>query len=480
MSLAKKTVQGTMWAYASFSGGKVLIFISTIILARLLSPDDFGLMGFALLVIYYLDLRALQMGAALIYKKDEPDKAANTAFIISLLSGLALFLIANLLSPLVASFFQEARVELILRALSLTFIFSSFGYVHEALLEKELDFKKKFIPDLVQGIVKGAISMVLALLGYGAWSLVWGQVVGALAWTLTLWIVLPWRPSFTFYKSVARELLGYGLQLMAADFLCLIHTEADYLIVGKLLGGTALGFYMLAVRAPDFLIINFCAVITRVLFPAYSKLQDDLPALRRGFLTSLKYISLVTIPVGVGLFFVAPDLVLIFYTDKWANSIPVLQALALNAALMSLDWTAGDIYKARGRPDILTKLNVVENVFIIAALWFGAGYGIVGVAMARLLTTALITVIRLFIAHKLLDVGFWTIMREFRFALTGSLAMLMGLYLLRYFSPPLPGLVTLALSILTGACFYLLALWLIHRETILGAGQVVLEAVDRA
>ncbi|MCP5095263.1 MAG: oligosaccharide flippase family protein, partial [Chloroflexi bacterium] len=271
LNFAKATVKGTFWTYASHYGGKLLVFVSTIILARLLTQEDFGIVGFALVVISFLYvLNDLGIGSALIYYQDDPD-APHTGFWLGLLMGIALFGITWLIAPLAGTFFQDARAVPVTRALGVTFPIIALGNVHESLLHKNLAFRRKFIPDVTKMTSKGLTSIILALLGFGFWSMVVGQIVGAIVLVIAYWYTLSFRPQFRFERKLVRPLLSYGSGIVALNAVAILLTNADYLFVGRFLGAAALGVYTLAFRIPDMLIIQFCTVVGKVLFPVYAK-----------------------------------------------------------------------------------------------------------------------------------------------------------------------------------------------------------------
>ena len=197
---------------------RILEFLTKIILARLLAPADFGLLAIGLLAINTMGLFRNRGGcSALIYKKDDSNHtAANTAFFLLPIVATILFVLAYLSAPYVAVFFNNAAVEPIIRILSLTFIISSFGTVPSMLLEKELEFKKKVLPDTVPIVGYACVAIVLALGGYGVWSLVYGQIVSAVLSAVLIWMVSDWRPTFSFDKEVAKELFGYGKHISSA------------------------------------------------------------------------------------------------------------------------------------------------------------------------------------------------------------------------------------------------------------------------
>ena len=219
MSLAQKAAYGIAWVALSAVIIRAFSFITKIVLARLLAPADFGLLAVGLLAINSMGLlRDLGFGAALIYKKDDPDhSAANTAFILLPIVASVLFVLAYLSAPHVALFFDNAAVEPIVRVLALTFIISSFGTVPSMLLEKELEFKKKVLPETVPVAGYACVTIWLALHGYGVWSLVYGQIVSAVLMAMLIWVVSDWRPTFKFDSGVARGLFGYGKHILGAS-----------------------------------------------------------------------------------------------------------------------------------------------------------------------------------------------------------------------------------------------------------------------
>ena len=287
LNFAKTTVKGTFWTYASHYGGKLLVFVSTTILARLLTQEDFGIVGFALVVISFLYvLNDLGIGSALIYYADDPD-APHTGFWLGLLMGIVLFGITWLIAPLAGTFFHDARAVPVTRALGSTFPIIALGNVHESLLHKNLAFRRKFIPDVTKMTSKGLTSIILALLGFSFWSMVAGQIVGAVVLVIAYWYTLPFRPQFRFNQKLVRPLLSYGSGIVAVNAIAILLTNADYLFVGRFLGAAALGVYTLAFRIPDMLIIQFCTVVGKVLFPVYAKMRDNKRSLQNAFLMTV-------------------------------------------------------------------------------------------------------------------------------------------------------------------------------------------------
>lgn len=480
--LGRRAVQGVLWTYVSFAGSKLLVFASTVILARLLLPAEFGQVGFALLVISYLDtVGDFGVSSALIYERDRPEEAADVSFVISLLTGLVWFAAAYACAPLVAEFFDDPAVVPILRVTALVFVVNALGNTHDAILRRDLEFKKRLVPDFAMALLKGGCSVGFALAGWGVWSLVWGQLIGTAASTIALWVVVPWRPGWRASWRTARGMLSYGGKIVSVNVVSAVVHDADFVIVGRVLGGAALGLYSLAYRTPEFFITMIIWVIGKVTFPVYAKLRDDPPALRQAFLLTLRYLSLITLPAGLGLAALGWLFVPAFYGERWEAATATLQVLAVAGALRSLGSHAGDVYKATGRPGILTKLGLLRAAVLVPAMWWGARhYGILGVAVAQLIVTAGSTLLNLYVAGRVLELSAWSLLAEFRTAAVGSCAMVAALLLLSPLLAGLPEWAGLAAGVAAGAAVYALAAWVVGRETVERARATVLTSLRRA
>lgn len=478
--LAKKTLANTVWGYVAFASSKGAAFVTTIILARILAPEDFGLLALGLLAVNYLDvLRDFGVGPALIYRQEDPEQTADVAFVLSVANGIILTAAAFLCAPLVAAFFGEPRVVNILRVLSASFFISSLGNIHVALLTKELDFRRRLGPEIGRALAKGGVSIGMALAGFGVWSLVWGQIAGVVVTTLLVWLVTRRKPRLRFDVQTARVLMGYGLQIMLVNLFGAVYTNIDYLFVGRRQDSEQLGYYTMAFRLPELIIISLVTIVGQAIFPAYATLQDDMQVLRRGFITLLRYVATITIPIGVGMFIIAPEFIYVFYTESWAPAIPVMQMLSLYAISYALSYNAGDVYKAIGRPGILNQIGVLKLVVALPVLWWAAGRGIYHVALGQLGTNILLTIITLGIASRILGVRFSAILGAFKSAAVGALVMVIGTYALRTQILDFTMSARLALLVLCGSLLYMATLWLIDRATLIQALEVIKPAPAR-
>jgi PST family polysaccharide transporter len=384
---------GFVWAYGSFLSGKLVNFLATLVLARLLVPEQFGVVVFALAVIAYLDAVCdLGVGAALVYRSDAEDpRVASSAFWIGIAGALVLVAGCVVAAPSLGRFSPGPEVVPVLQLLSLHVLLMALGHVHEFLLRRELGFKSMLVPQLGNGAVKGAVSIGLAFAGFGVWSLVFGQLAGSAARTVLLWVVKPWRPRLAFSREAAGPMLRYGLGVSAVSILGELSRNLDYLVVGSVLGSTALGFYFIAFRVPELVIMSGFRVGQQVLFPFYSRLRDvagpdeeeQRRQLARGYYRTLRLGALVSFPAAFGMAALASPIVLTLYGGRWQPAVVPFALIALWAGFYALVIMPGTLYKAMGRAGLLTAVSVVQVAMLAPALWLAAPHGIAAVAGAH-------------------------------------------------------------------------------------------------
>jgi len=459
-ALGAEAARAVMWNYASFAAGKVLILVTMAILARLLTPEDFGIVGFATLVVAYLAvLKDLGLGAALIQRRDDVEESSETVFAFNLLAGAVLTAITFLSAPLVAGFFREPLVIPLLRVLSFTFVLEALGSVQLVLLRRNLDFRKKLVPDVGRSIVKGVVSIGAAAAGFGVWALVWGQIAGVLTSVALAWAVVPWRPKARFHRHLIRPLARFGAPLIVTDIQYAIWSNLDYLVVGRLLGDAALGVYTLAYRLPELLIQSVWRVLAGAVFPFFSKIQDQPDLLRRGFLATIRYTQVLVVPLCIGLFITAEPAVKTLFGDQWHGAIPVLRVMAIFSLLGSIGVNAGDVYKALGRTGVLARLAALELIVLVPALIFGARHGIVGVAWAHAGVAGVDTAVRLAVANRMVGTTFGDIWRQMAPSLGAGLWLIAAALPAMWVARGAGSAATVGAAMVAGMAAYAAGLW---------------------
>ena len=463
-SIGKKTTQNIGWNYLSFGLSKALSLLIISILAHILPPENFGLVALATLAIDYLSVVGdLGLGSALVQLRGNIDEASDTVFSINLITGLGLSTLTFIVAPFAATFFREPELVPVLRWLGLSFTLSAIGAVHNVRLQRALNFRRKLIPDLGNSIIKGIISITMALSGFGVWSLVIGQLVGGGIASLLLWVVVPWRPRLHIRPDLAGKLFSFGLVIMLNNALAILGDSFDYLVIGRVFNTAALGVYTLAYRLPELLVINTLWVMTAVLFPAFSEIQSDIEMLRTNFLKVIRYVEMIVVPLCLGMVVAADPIIRVFFGEQWLEAIPIMRVLSLYALVTSIGFHVGDVYKAIGRPDILLKIAIPVFSIRILALWIGAQYSLLGVAIAHLVSTVIEVTIRLTVATRIVKISPRAILAQLRALLAGAALIVFALgalFIMRSAQP----IFQLIFIIFAGATGYILAISQLEKE----------------
>ena len=344
------------------------------------------------------------------------------------------------------------------RALGLYFLFTALGKAHEYRLRRTLDFRKLFWPQLLAGLTKGAVSIVLALEGAGAWSLIVGQLAGALCQSAVLWRVHPWRPSFVISRSHLRPMLRFGLGIVAVGLLGQGAANFDFLVVGAKLGAVALGVYYLAFRLPELVILSGFQVANDVLFPFYARIKEGeisgADELRRGYLETVRLGSMVAFPAAFAMAALALPLVLTLYGEQWRAAAEPLALVAIWAGLASLASLPGAVFKALGRSWLLTATGVMQIAILFPAVWFAADYSITAVAAAQVVEKTISLALLGVVIGRILDIPWYATFKAGAPALALSALMAAALFPLGQVMPPE---LALAVGIPFGLLMYLVA-----------------------
>ena len=472
--IAQKTAWGFLWNFSAYFLGKLVVLVTTSILARILAKNDFGLIAVAVVAINYLSvLKDLGLGAALIQRKGDIREAANTVFTINLVIGLILSALVIPLAPFIADYFNDPQITPVLRWMGVSFLINALGSIHTNWLVRDLEYRRKLVPELGSALTKGVVSIGMAFLGYGVWSLVFGQLAGALASVVLVWIVLPWRPRLTFDRKAAGSLLKFGTSVTAVDILTQITDNIDYVIVGRIFGLVPLSIYTLAYRLPEMLLIGNLWVMGGVVFPAFSTIQDRPNELRRGFLASVRFVELIAVPICLGLLIAADPIVRVVFGDQWLEAIPILRVLAVYAWVYSLGYHVGGFYKAIGRPDILLRLSILTLIIIVPSLLIGAQFGLIGVATGHLVAVLIRRVVSLWLATRFVNVSLLDIFAQLRSSLLAALVMAPVTLAVSQLTAHLNPFLQLTVIVPTGAVSYLGILWLIERENLIRLVRMV-------
>jgi O-antigen/teichoic acid export membrane protein len=391
MSLNIQAVSGVKWNAVSQALKLSLYFITTLVLARLLDPKDFGLLGMATVFTAFITVfNDFGLGSAIIQNQKLNDIQLSTIFWLSVLVGLTTMIISLAAAPVVASFYNEPMLRPIIYLMSLSFIFSSLGQVQLALTIKSFSFKRLMISEGIASFGGSFIAITLALLSFGVWSLAFQIVITTGFLTIILWLTDNWKPTPVFEIKGLKKTLGFSSGLLSFNMLNYFSRNADYLLVGKFLGSFLLGHYTFAYRLIQFPLQNLSSVVSRVLFPTLSKLQDDDALFKKYFINASQFIAFFTFPLMICLFLLSEEFVIVLFGKKWDQAIPVIQILAPVGMLQSVGNMVGSIYTAKGKTNWLFGWGVLSSIVTVIFFIIGLRWGIVGVAAGYACATMLL------------------------------------------------------------------------------------------
>ncbi|MCM0083600.1 MOP flippase family protein [Geomonas sp. Red32] len=381
MSLVNSITRGLTWSAMSQVARQATALLTTALLARLLSPADFGVVGMATIVVGFLAIfKDLGTASAVIQRRELSKELASSIFYLNVSFGLGMTLLLLLLAPLAAVFYREPQVTSLLRGVSITFLISSCTIVHQSFLEKDLKFNVLAKIDVCAALAGSAVGIGSALYGCRAWSLVFQSITTTLVTTILLLIVAPFRPKRTFDLAELKSVTSYSLNLTGFNIFNYVVRNADYVLIGRYLGPQSLGYYTLAYKLMLYPLQAISTIFARVMFPVFAKLQSDDDAFRRLYVKTCQCIGLVTFPMMFGLWYLARPFIMCFFGKQWEPVVLLLEILAPLGMVQSVVTMVGSIYQAKGRTDVMLRWGVATGVFYIMSFIIGLNYGVVGVA----------------------------------------------------------------------------------------------------
>lgn len=376
-----RTLAGLRWSVAERLGNQLFQFLTSIALARLLEPSDFGLVGMILVFSgFAVSFADLGLGAALIQRAHVRPEHLDSAFWVNAAAGLCITLTMAAASPLIAAFYGEPRLARLTAFLSLAFVFSSLSVVQRAHLRKSMDFRQLAVVAWTGKLVVGAVGITLAFAGFGPWSLVINSVASSAVTTAALWLSSNWRPRFVFDRGALSELLGFGSHYFGFQVINYWLRNADNLLVGKYLGTVALGLYA---RAYTLLLlpVQLGATLSQVMFPALSSIQSEPARVGRVYLRICQVTAFITAPMMFGLFAVAEPFVLVVFGAKWAPMVGLLRILSLIGFVQSIGTLVGNLFLSMGRSDLMLRVGGLTGALGVAAMVIGLRHGVTSVAL---------------------------------------------------------------------------------------------------
>ncbi|WP_442589254.1 lipopolysaccharide biosynthesis protein [Pedobacter sp. AW31-3R] len=414
MSSHKKlAITGIFWNGVQLIINQSFTFIIRLVLAKLLFPEQFGVIGMAMIFTGFVQvLNDLGIAAALVQRKDEDLREAHyhTAFWTGVIWSVGLFLIMSfLLGPFAASFYKEPMLKSIIPVLSIGILFSPINLVHKALLTKVMNFKKMAFIDNTSNIISGCIALILAYMGAGVWALVFNSVATIIISIPLYFWASRWYPKFIWDRDAFNDVFGFGAYTTGTNVINYLINNVDYLLIGKLLSAGALGAYTFAFVLTDTFRSRLMAVINNVMYPIYGKNQSDPQALKKYYLKVISYNSIIVYPIMIFMLAVGQPFIIRFFGEKWIESVVALKILAVSVMVHMLINSNTALIRGMGRPGLEFKLQIIKSVIFIPTLYYGIVYwGIAGAAYAVLINKVVAVIIGQYTFNYLLMIKLTT------------------------------------------------------------------------
>jgi lipopolysaccharide exporter len=467
MSLKAEAISGAKWTTASSVAVAAIQFVQLVVVARVLSPGDFGLMAMVMAVLGFAQIFTdVGVGSAVIHRQTNSHQELSSLYWLNVFAGAAVFLLTVGATPLVVAFFDEPRLATLLPATALLFLIAPFGQLFQLLLQKELKFRDLALVEFLSAIAGAIVAIGCALEGLGVYSLVFGQLGTACFTTVSVALIVwrDWRPAVRFRTVDIRPYLRFGLFQLGNRGVNFLVARVDQIIIGAILGAATLGIYNFAWNLAIMPVTRINPILTRIAFPLFAKVQLENARLKRGYLMLVWLLTATNGPILVGGAAVADSLVPLAFGPQWVPMVPVLQILAFVGLSRSIVNPIGSLVLAKGRPDLEFKLNVFFVVLQIPSVYLGARLGgLHGVAWTVLvLQLADLALVYRFLLRPIVGPCLW----EYARCIASPLATSIGMAIVVLLVPlvvrdSLP--VVLAIQIAVGATFYVAMSLLLQR-----------------
>lgn len=452
-----KVASNLVWRFAERMGAQIVSFIVSLVLARLLLPDDYGTV--ALITVFTNILQVFVdsgMANALIQKKDADDLDFSTAFFFNVGICFLVYLLLFVCAPLIAAFYKKPELTPLTRVIGLTIVISGLKNVQQAYVSRHLIFKKFFFATLIGTVASAFLGIFLAYKGAGPWALVAQQLTNTTVDTIMLWILVPWRPRRKFSLERFRSLFSFGWKLLVSSLLDTIYNNLRQLIIGRLYSSSDLAFYNKGRQFPELVITNVNTSINSVLLPVMSQSQDDRDRVKSMMRRSIKLSCFIIWPLLMGLAAVATPITRIILTEKWIPLVPYMRVFCFCFALWPIHTTNLNAINALGRSDIFLKLEVIKKVLDMALLLLTMRKGPMVMAYSLLLSGVICSIINAYPNKRLLRYSYVDQLKDILPDVTISLIMCVFVYLVTKLN--LNDWITLAIQVPLGiAIYYLLA-----------------------
>ena len=451
----RKTVFTSLFWNASQKFGTTGIqFILQLILARLLLPEDYGVIAIVnVFILFARNFVESGLSTALVQKKDADDLDFSTVFVTNLILSVLLYLILFAISPLAANFFNMPGLTSVIRVLSIVVLFSAVSSVQQAYIQKHMLFKKFFISSLFGVFISGIIGIILAFYGAGVWALVFQQITNQLILTIVLYFQIDWKLSFVFSFNRFKSLFSFGWKVLVSSVVTTFYNDIRTIIIGRFYSASALGFYNRGQQFPKLAVDNIVSSIRTVLFPTFSLHQDNLKTIKSMMKRSISVGVYLVAPMMIGMIAIAENLIVVLLTDTWLEAVPYLQIYCVVHLFKPIFVTNLQSINGIGRSDIYLKMETIKTIVYTIILIVSVPFGVYTIALGSIISSVFSLFIYTYPNKKLIDYGLMEQLKDSIGPLLTSICMGVIVYSLNFIS--LSRSNTLMIQIIVGLVAYL-------------------------
>ena len=450
-----KVISSLIWKFLERGGVQGVQFVLSIILARLVSPEDYGVLAI-LLVFIQIATVFIQSGfnTALIQKKESDELDFSSIFYLSLAVALLLYILLFFGAPFVAKFYKSDTLTKLLRILSLTLFFGAINSVQNAYVSKTMQFRRFFFSSMGAVIGSGIVGIILAYRGYGVWALVAQQLVRDFLICIILWFTVKWRPKFIFSFTRVKNLFSFGWKLLISGLLDTVFRNIYNLIVGKIYNKETLGYFNRGQQFPQVIAINLDGSIQSVMLPTLASHNDDITEIKKITRRSISMSAFLLMPCMFGLAAVAEPLVKVLLTDKWLTCVPFLQLACISYAIYPIHTANLTGINALGRSDVFLKLEIIKKIITIINIIITIPLGIYAMAIGQVISAFISSFINAWPNKKLMNYNYIEQWKDLMPSFICSISMAIIVWSLHFIK--MPNLLLLLIQICAGVCIYII------------------------
>ena len=389
-SLFHKTANGIFWSFLELTGRRCIGILVTLLLARFLVPADFGLV--AMVSVFFQIANTLMDSGfqqALIRKKDADAEDYSTMFVTNIALGVVAYVLLFVSAPLIARFYEEPRLVMLVRVIGIVVIVNSLQFVQIVSLSRQLDFKTQFKATIPAGVISGLVAIVMAMNGFGVWALAAQMILSPLFTTAFLWWINPWRPRWVFSPQSFNELFGFGSKLFISGLLNIVFENIYIVVIAKLFTSSITGYYFFATKIRDIILQQLSSSIQKVTYPALASIQDDDLRLKAGYRKVIQATTYLIFPAMIFLAVLSQPLFSLFLKPHWLAGVPYLQLLCVAGLMFPLHVVNLNILQVKGRSDLFLYLEIFKKLLIVVVLFISVRFGIWGLLAGQIATSFL-------------------------------------------------------------------------------------------